>query len=94
MLDDDERGEWDENDACREWSDERAAGGSDIEPGTAGIDICESRFWRVSCWECKRRYFWSASARSGSFCEGLLARDMVWRRAQYQGVKSSWYKVI
>jgi hypothetical protein len=32
--------------------------------------------WRASCWECKRRYFCSAKARSGDFWRGLPVIDI------------------
>ena len=35
------------------------------------------RFCTASCWECKRRYFCRAKARSGSFCVGFEGIDIL-----------------
>jgi hypothetical protein len=41
------------------------------------VVICWRCFCSASCWECRRRYFCRAKARSGSFCVGFVEMDIV-----------------
>lgn len=75
MPEDEEKDEWEDTDPCRRRSGDRE-GEVDAE-GSAVQDIWDSRRWRVSCWEWRRRYFCRAKARSGSFRRGEEDADMV-----------------
>jgi hypothetical protein len=46
--------------------------------GAVGTEllICSRCFCKASCWECRRRYFCRAKARSGSFCIGFDEIDI------------------
>jgi len=98
VPDDEEKEEWDDvkeewdDEEKEEWDDRWRSGDRDGESGTEGDseqDIWDSRRWRASCWEWRRRYFCRANARSGSFRRGEEDADMVPVDVEEEGSKMS-----
>jgi len=57
-----------------------------VVSAVVGIEvvICARCFCKASCWECRRRYFCRAKARSGSFCVGFDEIDILYLCSKFR----------
>jgi hypothetical protein len=74
-----------ESEDTEEWRPMRE-GECEGEVSVVGIEVvmCWRCFCNASCWECRRRYFCRAKARSGSFCVGFEI-DIVLKASSFWG---------